>query len=190
MVELESFFLALATSLISFILGVISTQLRDFLKRRAEKKELKEKFLDFFNSLTQVDNLVNSKKKALTFLYHIDKDIISRKLEMIFDIKYSPQTKREQDQILIYISECIEYATIRLEDEDWILLVGFFPFLLFDKREKNRSKKLDLRENLNKSEREILIDFLKHLENKFKKAKIIKNSKDLVNDTLIKKIRG
>ena len=160
------------------------------IKKREEKKELKEKLMDFFNSLTEVDNFLKSRSNILTLLYHMDKDIVSRKLELIFDIKYSPQTKTENNQTLIYISECIEYADIRLEDEEWVLFVGFFHFILGNKRNRSKKIKIQTRESLNESEREILIDFLKHLEERFKKANIIKHSKELVDEALIKKIKG
>ncbi|MBD3273268.1 hypothetical protein GF385_02875 [Candidatus Dependentiae bacterium] len=189
MVELDSFFLVLGTSLISFVLGVFATRLENFLKKKAEKKKLNQKFIDFFNLLTQiVDNLQKSKLNILTLLYYMDKDTVSRKLESIFDIKYSPETTKKDNQTFIYISECIENARIRLEDDEWILFIGFFVFKIDYKLD--RSKKMDLYESINESERVILLDFLRHLEEKFKKAKIIRKSKVLVDDTLIKKIKG
>lgn len=76
-----------------------------------------------------------------------------------------------------------------MEDEDWLLLLGFHPFILFDNRKKDSGKQVDLI-NLKESEKDILIDLLKPIEGKYKKAKIIKKSKELVNETLIKKIKG
>lgn len=92
-------------------------------------------------------------------------------------------------QEFFYISECIEQVLIRLEDEKWLVIVGFFPFIIYDNRIKNSGKKLDFK-NIKDSDKDTFIDFLKHLEEKYKKAKIIKKSKKLVDDTLITKIKG
>lgn len=223
MVDLDSFLLALFTSLISFGLGIFSVYLRDILKARAEKKKLNKKFLDLFQAFTLIENPSRAKIKILILLNSMEKKILAQKLEMLVDFKYTPQKKtvkgntkgdfkefkfKEEGELhyekeilrrfslnttnqqeFFYISECIEQVLIRLEDEKWLVIVGFFPFIIYDNRIKNSGKKLDFK-NIKDSDKDTFIDFLKHLEEKYKKAKIIKKSKKLVDDTLITKIKG
>jgi hypothetical protein len=97
--------------------------------------------------------------------------------------RFSLNTNSTED--FYVMNQKIDSITIRMEDENWFLIIGLFPFMIWENKDSNL--KFDYRDVKN-SNPDVLINFLKTLESKYKKAKIIKKSKSLVNDVLIAEI--
>jgi len=97
--------------------------------------------------------------------------------------QFSLNTNSTED--FYVMNQKIDSIKIRMEDENWFIIIGLFPFIIWKTEDTNL--KFDYRD-AKKSNPEVLINFLKTLESKYKKAKIIKKSKSLVDEVLIAKI--
>ncbi len=100
--------------------------------------------------------------------------------------RFTLNTKTNQDFFIM--SNKFENLSHRLENERWMLIIGLFPFLIWDKN-KAKNKEFNFN-NISTTNKEVLIEFLKYLENRYRKIKIIGSREKLVNDELIKKIRN
>ena len=182
--------------IISFILGIFATQIRDWINKRKETKRINELFISFFEGITLLNTPLRARMNSLVIIQRIGKKLIMEKLGMVYYQYFEPSEKTNyQNENLTQniIVQDPKKLKIRIFNEKWDILMAFLGLFITDYSKnpigENQFRFMDGKIDP-KSNEKTLIGFLKFLEEKYQSAGIIRKSEKLLNDEIINKIQN
>lgn len=152
-----------------FLSAVLYNYITKFLERREQKKVRDKSYINLYKAFKIIDNRVQAKIQAFICFRNVGLERFSEDMDMLVNQFYKPE-----GNLTVNTPNSL---VIKVDDVRWILILSFDQYIIIDKA--NDQKRFDY-DKSNQSNREVLINFLEDLENRYKKAKVIKSNKLLL----------
>ena len=165
-------------AVLGFLSAIIYNYITKLLERREQKKLRDNNYLNLYNALKIYNDRVNTKIAGFISFRNAGLEKFSEDMNMLVNQFYTPEGNVTVNKP--------SAATIKIDDIRWILILSFNQHVIIDK--KNDGKRFDY-DRPDKSDREVLINFLEDLEHRYRKASVIKANQIIITESEKQEIR-